>query len=405
MNRHGDLCSSCDNNTGPVFGSSRFGQCLPTYHSAVTRWLKFLSIQIIPSTAIFFLILFCKVRASTGPLNAFIFFSHIFSAIITYNSLAISTSFGIHGQWNGEWKFDAETLKLVSIEIVSSFYTFWYDQCAWPIKFSLMNSISPIQVLALQYFSALYPLFLILLSVTIIRLKYQGCTVLTYMWMPFQYCTSRLSVDWDPINSIIHTFATFILLSYTQIMVVSYRLLGPTRVYNQSGELPYKTISYDASIHFLSRQHLPYVLLALSMLTVFCGFPLTLLFLYPMACFQRVLNKMLPFPVRELLRTLAESYMGCYRDKTTPQNLDCRCFASFYFLFRIIYLICIFFAQYAYMWFALIIVPLLIACLFAVFQKKKWLNVVDTVAFTLAALVTVLYTYHIYVAKIPTWAS
>ena len=57
------------------------------------------------------------------------------------------------------------------------------------------------------------------------------------------------------------------------------------------------------------------------------------------------------------------------------------------------------------MWLALIIVPLLIACLFAVFQpyKKKWLNVVDTVAFILAALVTVLYTYHIYVAKIPIW--
>ncbi len=161
------------------------------------------------------------------------------------------------------------------------------------------------QVIALQYISALYPLFLILLSSIIIKLHYHGCKVLVYTWRPFQYCKSRLGVEWDPISSIIHTFATFILLVYTKIMVVSYYLLTPSRIYNESGELPYKIIPYDASIHFLSHQHMPYVVLALIMLTIFCGLPLLVLFLYPMACFQKLLNKTTPLSIREMLRVFS----------------------------------------------------------------------------------------------------
>ena len=49
---------------------------------------------------------------------------------------------------------------------------------------------------------------------------------------------------------------------------------------------------YDASMHFLSHGHLPYAVLALFMLTMFCGLPFLVLCLHPMACFQRCLDKL-----------------------------------------------------------------------------------------------------------------
>ena len=44
-------------------------------------------------------------------------------------------------------------------------------------------------------------------------------------------------------------------------LVVSFNLLAPTRIYNQSGALPYKVLLYDASVRFLSQEHLPYFIL------------------------------------------------------------------------------------------------------------------------------------------------
>ena len=222
------------------------------------------------------------------------------------------------------------------------------------------------------------------------------------MWRPFQYCKARLGLDWDPLSSTIHAFAsTYIVLIYTKILAVSFNLVAPTRVYNESGELPYKVMSYEASIHFLSGQHLPYFILALCMLTVFCGVPFLFLLLYPTTCFQKFLNKTASTYVKLALHMFTDSFMGCYRDKTS--GLECRYFAALYFLFRVVFLACIFFVQYSYMWLAAILVSLFISSLFAIVQpyKEKWLNVVDSSAFALSVTLMLLLAYKIHIAVIP----
>ena len=400
--RQGDLCNSCDNNTGPnILGRS--GKCLRVDHS-ILNWFFFLSLEFVPPTVIFFLILCCKFRATTGPLNAFIFFCQMFYTLLSLQSNAASYSFGFDAWQN--WKSAAEGIRNVAILAVGTFYTFWDNQYAGQDNFSVLTNISTIQVTALQYLSALYPLFLVVLTYVVVRLHYNGCRLLVYMWRPFQYCKSRLGINWEPITSIIHTFATFILLVYTKIIEVSFSLLVPSSVYNETGKLPYKIVYYDASIHFLSHQHLPYIIFALSMLTIFCGLPVLVLFLYPMACFQRLLSKMTSPHIRQMLRIFTEAYTGCYKDRTMPhQSLDCRYFASLYFLFRVVYLTCLFFLGPSYVWLAHIFALLFMSSLFAILQpyKSKWLNIIDTVAFSLAAVVTLLYAYDIYIAKIPLW--
>lgn len=241
------------------------------------------------------------------------------------------------------------------------------------------------------------------MSWIILKLHYRGCKILLCVCRPFQYCKSRLGVKWDPFSSIIQTFSTYILLVYTKIIVVSYDLLAPSRVYNQSGELPYKILSYDSSIHFLDQHHLPLFIFALCMLAIFCVLPTLILLLYPIERFQKLLNQIAPFSIREALRTFTEAYMGCYKDRT--DGLECRYFASFYFLFRVVYLTCLFFVEYSYVWFALIITPWFISLLFAMVQpyKKKWLNIVDSVTFTFIALATLLLVYDIHISRIPLW--
>ena len=370
--RQGDLCNSCVNNTGPnILGRS--GKCCPVDHS-ILNWFFFLSSEFVPPTVIFFLILCCKIRATTGPLNAFILFCQMFYTLLSLQSGAASYSFGLDAWKNS--KSAAEGIRNVAILAVGTFYTFWDNQYAWQDDFFILTSISTIQVTALQYLPALYPLLLVVLTYVVVRLHYNGCRVLVYMWRPFQYCKSRLGINWEPMTSVVHTFATFILFVYTKIIEVSFSLLVPSSVYNETGELPYKIVYYDASIHFLSHQHLPYIILALSMLTIFCGLPVLVLLLYPMACFQKLLSKTTCPHIRQMLRIFTEAYTGCYKVKTMPhQSLDCRYFASLYFLFRVVYLACLFFLGPSYVWLALIVPLLFMSSIFAILQpyKSQWL--------------------------------
>ena len=399
-NREGDLCHRCASSNSSTRGPSIFarGKCSKIGKSAL-HWLYFLMVELLQPTIFFFLVLLCKLRATTGPLNAFIFFCQMWTIVISLHQGTFVSLFDLR---------DSSDLDLQSVtaEMVDSFYAIWYSQYiqVWTAQFSLLVNISAIQVVALQYLSALYPLLFILLSCTMIRLHYSGCKILICLWRPFQYLQYRLGVNFDPISSIVHTFSTFLLLAYTKVLVVSFSLIAPSRIYNQTDELSYKIMSYDASIHFLSRQHLPYFALALCMLT-FCGVPLLVLLLYPVQWFQRFLNKTTPPSLRLILYKFADSYMGCYRDRTSSKGGECRYFASLYFLFRIVYLSCLFFTKYSYVWLALVMVPMIISSLFAILQpyREKWLNVVDAVAFSLGAFIPLLYAYNIYIAKISMW--
>ena len=76
-------------------------------------------------------------------------------------------------------------------------------------------------------------------------------------------CFTRFRRRWDPKESVINAFATFLLLSYSKLLTVSYSLLdavGPLVVF------------FDASIEHFSRQHLPFAVLAISVLLVFVVF-------------------------------------------------------------------------------------------------------------------------------------
>ena len=90
---------------------------------------------------------------------------------------------------------------------------------------------------------------------------------------------------------------------------------------------------YDGTIKYLSKEHLPYAVVALAVVFIFILAPLLLLILYPMSCFQRCLGR---FRVRwHALHIFADYFQGCYKDGTNGTR-DCRYFAALYLLVRII---------------------------------------------------------------------
>ena len=94
--------------------------------------------------------------------------------------------------------------------------------------FCVHPNTSTLKVLSLNYIIAAYPLALIILTYTLVRLHYHNCTLVVWQWRPFISCFTRCRRQWDIQNSLVDAFATFLLLSYVKFLSVSFDILMPT---------------------------------------------------------------------------------------------------------------------------------------------------------------------------------
>ena len=198
--------------------------------------------------------------------------------------------------------------------------------------FCLHPNATTLQVLSLDYVIAAYPLALIILTYTLVRLHYHNCTLVVWLWRPFISCFARCRRQWDIQNSLVDAFATFLLLSYVKFLSVSFDLLVPTIIWDSEFKTREIALYYDGIVEYLGRTHLPYAVLAISVLLVFTLLPILLLCQYPCHCFQRFLNR---FKLNsQALHTFMDTFQGCFKDGTNGSR-DCQYFASIYLITRV----------------------------------------------------------------------
>ncbi len=164
----------------------------------------------------------------------------------------------------------------------------------------ISERLTELQALCLDYVVAiLYPLLLTVLLYICIQQHARGSRIRVCLCKPFTYCFSSLTrrFNWNPSESLVHVFASFLLLSSTKILFVSLSLLKTVQLYevvvhNESQHLhsSYSSLFYDTSISFFSKHHLPYALLALCISSIFVVLPCFILVMYPTRCFQKCLN-------------------------------------------------------------------------------------------------------------------
>ena len=142
----------------------------------------------------------------------------------------------------------------------------------------------------------------------------------------------RIQKSWNVRTSVIDSFSTFFLLSYVKIMSVSADILIPTRIYQLGSNKSTFGVYYTPSVQYFGHEHLPYAILALTLLALFVCIPTLTLILYPFQFFQKFLS-LFPFNWY-FLRAFVDSYQSCYKDGTEPGTFDCRWFSTVMLLFR-----------------------------------------------------------------------
>ena len=362
-NRKGVLCSKCMDGHGlPVY--SYEASCVSCNNSWY-NWVKYIAVVYLPLTVFVFIIIFFRLNVNSGLLVVYVTLSQMIAnknVVKLYlqirNETAVKTLISLYSIWN--------------LEFFRSFTS----------HFCLNQDISALQVLALDYIVALYPMILVLFTYLVVYWHGRSRTVV-YLCRPLYTCLHHFRKEWDVGNSLIEAFATLILLSFVKVMSISCDILSYTNYYYMNNES--NRVSYaDPSVEYFSTEHAPYVVMAIIMTLTFNILPLLLLCMYPCLCFQKVLGYSRLNP--RFLQTLMDAFRGSYKLK--PYWLQS--FTAMYLWANFISILAFYFLEsllyHSGMVYILIIIQVLVAL--AIPYKKKWHNRINIILIFSAFLAT-----------------
>ena len=289
-----------DGYSPPVY--SYYPQCVRC-GKGTNNWPKYLAVSLLPTTVLFLVVTVLRFRATSDHMNGYILFSQVL------------TSPPIMRQFGGSLLKNHYVNKPLGyvIQAIIAYFGVWnldFFRLLYT-PFCLHPNATTLQVLSLDYIIAVYPLLLIILTYTLIRLHYNNCRLVVWMWRPFIGCFARCRRQWDIQNSLLDAFATFFLLSYVKFLQVSCDILTLAHVWDVRGRPQRPILYYDGTVEYFSRDHVPFAIIAIIVLVPFVIFPILVLCVYPCRCFQRFLQykqSIPPLPDGHLSRPLQRWY-------------------------------------------------------------------------------------------------
>ena len=318
--------------------STLCGKCMPGYSPLVYsydmncmnctgltyNWIKYIAVAYIPLTIFFFLVVIFRFSGTSPLVRGFI---TICQGLVSPMSVRAYLSVIEHNAWYTQSGF----------RVGGSIYGIWNLDFFRTVLPPICLNISPLQALALDYATAFYPLFLVVITCTLIYLHSRDVWIVVWMWKPFLKISHSIKRDWDIQGSVIKAFATFFLLSYLKNLNVTTDLLLYTTEYIlPPGEKSYqikRTLYYDASVEYFQGEHLFYGITAILVGIFVVILPLVFLVIYPKKWFQKCLNRL--HIQRQPIDMFVDCYQGYYKDGTDGSK-DYRYFSVVYFVFQIL---------------------------------------------------------------------
>ena len=333
-NRQGFLCSKCSDGYGVAINKYAY-DCVECKGRQKYNWAWYLLLELGPITLVCFIVILFGVSVAAPSMNAFVFFSQI-----------VSVSYGTNPY---TWFFGVESISKKLSDPVFFLYGMWNLEFFKDFLpgICLHDGLKVLHILVINYVKALYPMVLLGICYTCVKLYDRNFRILHILWKPFRYCQKVIYKKYQPKTSLVDAFATLIVLSYSKFMYVSFPLVNLISVYKLNGNstgnssLEYLRYHYyfdpEEVLHH-SLANIVYFLLGVVVLVVFVGLPPIFLFLYPIRFTQSCLGR-LNVRLQISLRTFADIFIGAFRDGTSSGGgRDCRWFAALYLILRIVFL-------------------------------------------------------------------
>ena len=272
--------------------------------------LSFVGIEILPITfTVVLIIITFNIKLTNGFLNGLVLYSQIISAYYEFSQATnISSTLPVPNRYvvilNNVFNLDFMSL-------------FNHPLC-------ITSNMSPLEAVSFWYVIGFYPLLLLLLIYVWIVLYDKGFRCVVCITRPFHRCMARFWSMTGIEPSLTHSIASIYILCYTQIALVSFRIL---RV---KGALFY----YDAKQKYFQGHHIIFCTIAILVLLLVIILPTLYIQFYPFKRFHKLLDCL--HLRKQLLISLGDVFTGPYKNGS-EDNFDHRYIAGFYLLVKFIY--------------------------------------------------------------------
>ena len=316
FNRAGRLCGRCNEGYFPSAYSYDL-KCRKCPSKVMPgNWIRYFVISFVPLTVFFIVVLILRISATSPRLLAYVFVAQSLSSPTNVRLILLAL------ENHPAYLFIAKTvLGLYGIWNLDFFRTYYPPFCL---------NVSTLQVLALDYLVAIYPLILVAVTYLLIQLHGRGCLLVVILWMPFKKFHSKYQEKLDPSSSIVDVFASFLVFSSNRFLYTTCDLLTPTPLYDVNGTKLGLYLYYDATYKYFGQAHLPYGIFAIVVGLVFIILPVVLLLLYPIRKTQMIWGNW------QILRFFVESFQGYFKDGITEGKHDFRYFSATFLIARIL---------------------------------------------------------------------
>ena len=184
---------------------------------------------------------------------------------------------------------------------------------------------------------AFYPIFLTLITYVCIKLHDNNFRPVVWLWKPFHRHFVHLRRRWDSTAPIINAFTTFLLLSFSKILFVSFMLLHTFSLKHLHNNFPNECfLYYDSTVECHTQEYTIFSALAYCVLVIFIMCPTILLISYPTRLFRKCVS-CCNFRRWHALHMFVESFQGQYKDGTNGTH-DFRMVSASFLILRILIL-------------------------------------------------------------------
>ena len=377
-NRQGSLCERCIDGYGPALFSNSIS-CADCSKNR-NLWILNVLFQLSMVTLLCLVIILLQIKGASSPLNVIITYSQICAVGLKIGDVTRSRLVCYFGR-----------VFVVSVKTVIDVLNLDFFRALIP-PLCISQSTNAINSLLFDYLVAFYPLIFTVFIYISIELYDRNIKLFVLLSYPIRKCMAIFRTSWDPRRTILNTFVTFFLLSYSKLLFVSVNLLIASQSRNSRGERVPNTIVllYDPSTRFFHSEHIPYAIFALLVIVLFILLPPLLLVLYPTRLFRWSLLH-LRFHRWDILHHVMDVFQGWYKDGTEGTR-DFRCFSALYLFLRVGFsclLVTVLMApatdryHYILLVFGVVHVFLGVTVLIIKPHRKSWMSNADGIIFTL----------------------
>ena len=316
-NRKGLMCGKCIKGFGPAVYSANF-QCANCSHISTGYAVSlYLILTYLPITILFLIVVFFHFNITSGPMLGYVIFCQgyvmtifgnlMYPSVLSYVPLSLLI-------------FSRVSVVLSDIWILSFFRSF-------APAFCLSDSLTNIHVHMLGLGIPLFLVFFMIIAYTSIEIHAKSKTI-QYFCKPLTICFTKFSNSWGLGDSLIHAFATFIMLSSYTMMYNIWGLFMFSPLYNMNGTFIKGIALIDPMVAMYSTEHIMCVAVAAALCIPLAIFPALLLCLYPTRLYEK-LSRCISARKRIVIKIFVEALHSCFKDGLNGTR-DYRILAGFF---------------------------------------------------------------------------